>query len=385
MTGLFRRTFGDDPEAAFFAPGRINLIGEHIDYCGGHVLPCAVSLGITALVKYRGGTTVRLASSELPGVHAVDLSAAVAFEEARGWANYPAGVIRCLADEGRRLRGADVLFSSTLPQGAGLSSSAAIEVLTGALMLHPEDGEGFDRTALALLCQKAENRFVGVACGIMDQFSVAMGKKGHAILLDCATLEHRHVPFEPGGLSLVIMDTGRSRELAGSLYNTRRSECERALSLVRRSRAIANLVEATPEEIEAAVDDPIVRRRARHVVSEERRVQEAAFALERGNLATFASLLDASHASLRDDYEVTGPLLDAIVEEARATGSCAGARMTGAGFGGCAIALVRSDRLDEFYARAGAGYRRRTGLSARFHAAAIDDGARKVPMAPVGG
>jgi len=381
VTGLFRQIFGDDPEAAFFAPGRINLIGEHIDYCGGHVLPCAVSLGITARVRYRGGTTVRLASAELPGLHAVDLSAGIAFEKERGWANYPAGVIRCLLDEGRRLKGADVLFSSTLPQGAGLSSSAAIEVLTGALMLHPGEGEGFDRKALALLCQRAENTFVGVACGIMDQFSVAMGKKGHAILLDCATLEHRHVPFEPGGLSLVIMDTGTSRELAGSLYNTRREECERALALVRKRRAVQGLVEATPEEIEAAVDDPVVRRRARHVVNEERRVREAALALERGDMATFASLLDASHASLRDDYEVTGPRLDAIVEEARATGFCAGARMTGAGFGGCAIALVRSDRLDEFYARTGAVYRRRMGIPARFHAAAIDDGVRKLPKA----
>jgi len=382
MTGLFRQIFGDDPEAAFFAPGRINLIGEHIDYCGGHVLPCAVSLGITARVRYRKGTTVRLASSDLPGVHAVDVSAAVVFEKERGWANYPAGVIMCLLDEGRRLRGADVLFSSTLPQGAGLSSSAAIEVLTGAIMLHPVEGEGFDRKALALLCQRAENAFVGVACGIMDQFSVALGKRGHAILLDCATLEHRHVPFDPGGLSLVVMDTGTTRELAGSAYNTRRSEVERALELVRRKRTVDNLVEATQEEIEAAVDDPVIRRRARHVVSEERRVRDAALALERGDMKAFSALLNASHASLRDDYEVTGPRLDAIVEEARATGFCAGARMTGAGFGGCAIALVRSDSLDEFFARAGEGYRRRTGIEGRFFAASIDDGVRKLPNAP---
>lgn len=428
----FLEVYGEGPDEIhiFFAPGRVNLIGEHIDYNGGYVLPVALSMGIYAAVRYADtyphqDNIVNLASVNELGRVSVDLSEKILFEPGRGWANYPLGVIQKLQqhdwhglgwrlDQGcslgsswsttKRLRGCQILYWGNLPLGAGLSSSAAIEVLTAYLMLHPYMRDDFDSTHriwLAQLCQRAENEFVNVQCGIMDQFAVAMGKWNKAMLLDCASLDCRYVPVELGDYSLVIMNTSKRRSLGESRYNQRRAECEEALAVIRSHGCCAdveNLAQATLEQLEVLWQTPeipngagdqgfllarhstdsVLAKRARHVVTENQRTIQAGEFLSQGDVLSFGRLMTESHNSLRYDYEVTGFELDAIVEAALSQDCCAGARMTGAGFGGCAIALVRTDSIDEFRQAVGKEYFRKTGLRADFYVSSIGDGVRRL-------
>ncbi|MBN2158931.1 MAG: galactokinase [Spirochaetes bacterium] len=370
---------GAGPVRTFFAPGRINLIGEHLDYNGGRVLPAAVTQGITGYARERDDRLVRLKSEQFPGEATADLDGEISRDPALGWANYPLGAIRYVRESGRAIpSGLDILYSSTLPVGAGLSSSAAIEILTAVIVAGvPGPSEG-GLTGLALLMRDMENEFIGVRCGMMDQFAVALGKKGSAILLDSETMEYEYVPVDLSGSSLVIMNTNSPRSLADSKYNDRRAECEEALGTIRsKRRNVTCLARARMGDLDLVPDGPL-RRRARHVISENARVTEAAEALRTGDIARFGRLLGESHRSLQDDYEVTGPELDALVDAATRSPGCAGARMTGAGFGGCAIALVRGRDLDAFREETGARYRRATGLVADFYESAIEDGVREL-------
>ena len=270
------------------------------------------------------------------------------------------------------IHGADVLFSSTLPIGAGLSSSASLEVLTGYTFMTLA-GKEVDRLPLALLCQQVENEFIGVQCGIMDQFAVAMGKTGQAMFLDCATMDYEYVPFQTGDYQLLIMDTNSPRELAGSEYNDRRLQCIEAVGIINSKRPITHLCQATFSEIEELIEDPTVQSRARHAVWENQYVHEAKEELEDGDLKAFGECLDASHISLANDYEVSCYELDVLVDAARSFPDCIGARMTGAGFGGCAIAFVHKDSMEKVKAYVGERYENTTKLEARFYVCDVVD------------
>jgi galactokinase len=359
---------------SFFAPGRVNLIGEHIDYNGGLVMPAAVTLGIEAACRLRSDHLVRLRSSDDPLAMEIDLDRPIKPDPARGWGNYPAGVLSELCLQGADLRGADVLFTTTLPQGAGLSSSAAMEVLTAFSFLALAEAPTGDLKAIARLCQKVENQFVGVNCGIMDQFAVALGREDCALLLDCESQDYRYVPVTLGAYALIIMNTARERRLTDSKYNERRAECDAVLQLLGTDAPQNGLVHAQWGDVLAHVPDPVLQRRVRHVITEQARVEQASRVLAAGDLVTFGKLLTESHASLRDDYEVTGPYLDAIVGAALLAPGCLGARMTGAGFGGCAIALVEQERIPDFAASVRSAYLVTTGLTPSFYATHAADG-----------
>lgn len=364
----------------FFAPGRVNLIGEHLDYNGGLVFPAALTLGTWAVVRPRWDGVLRFASTTFPGevtAQAEDL----AFTAADGFANYPKGALWALAQAGVPVQGADMLFASNLPSGAGLSSSAAIEVVTAAAMAAFAD-RTLPAADLALLTQRAENEFIGVQCGIMDQFAVAAGRAGHAMLLDCGTLRCEWVPLHLGDARVVITNTHHTRGLADSAYNQRRAECERALALLREVRpALRALADIPPEEwpaLESRLTDDVLRRRARHVVTEQARVREAARRVAAGDVIGFGRLLNESHVSLRDDYEVTGPALDALAEAAWNAPGCYGSRMTGAGFGGCTVSLVKADALDAFEAEVTRAYQAATGKQPTFYVSDAGDGVHEV-------
>ncbi|HWR43983.1 galactokinase [Sporomusa sp.] len=365
---------GGHPVQYFFSPGRVNLIGEHIDYNGGYVFPAALTLGIYGAIRLREDSLIVLKSLNTAPLVTVDLNKLIEQYSPDGWANYPKGIIKQLLDSGLPLKGCDILFCGNLPDGTGLSSSAALLVLT-AFMLRTVNGDDHvDRAELARFCQKVENQFIGVNCGIMDQFTVAMGKENCAILLDCETLRYKYIPFALDDCSLVIMNTNKKRELSDSKYNERRSECEQALAVIQRHSRITNLCQATLADIETYLTDNVLRRRARHVVTENNRVHTAVNLLEKGDIAGFAELMTQSHTSLKNDYEVTGYELDAIVDTALTAPGCIGARMTGAGFGGCAIALVKTAQLAEFKSAVATGYRAGTRREADFYVAGIANG-----------
>ncbi len=377
----FHKEYGsssNQPKHCFFSPGRVNLIGEHIDYNGGYVFPAALSLGIYGALRFRSDNLIQLKSTNTSLEVSVDLKKSIAFNEEDRWTNYPKGVIKQLLDDGYSLKGCDILVSGNLPDGAGLSSSAALLVLI-AFMLRYAGGETtIDKVELAKFCQQVENRFMGVNCGIMDQFSVAMGKQDHAILLDCDTLQYKYTPFVLGEYSLVIMNTNKKRELADSKYNQRRSECETVLGIIREHRQVMSLCQVSFKDVEKYVKDDVLQRRARHVISENRRVLLAVELLSQGDIIGFANLMTQSHISLKNDYEVTGLELDAIVECALKRAGCIGARMTGAGFGGCAIALVATDQLKEFTVTVKQEYEQKTGLKPDFYVARISDGVKAI-------
>lgn len=376
---LFEANFGRAPERLFFAPGRVNLIGEHIDYNGGKVMPCSLSLGTYAAAAARDDGLIRLVSADIPGkiieLTADELRAAphepAAFR-AYSWGAYPLGVFCKLSDRGFALGGFEMAVAGSLPRGSGLSSSASLEVLTCAV-LKGLFGLGLSGVEAAKLSVSAERDCAGVNCGIMDQFICAVGLKSHALLLDTGTLEHRYFPFDLGGNVLLIMNTKKPRRLADSKYNERRAECEEALRLINEAlpERIAHLCELDPAAFQAVsgVLPPVLLRRARHAVLENARTLEAAQALERGDIARLGELINASHDSLRDDYEVTGRELDSIVDAARAQEGVLGARMTGAGFGGCAIALADSARADEIIENVSRIYKAETGYTCEIYAA----------------
>lgn len=382
MQEVFREKFGAVQTHAYFSPGRVNLIGEHTDYNGGHVFPCAISLGTYALVAPRTDGISRLYSMNLPeqGVVQFPMHGAVK-SDAYGWANYPIGVVRVMEDAGHRAaHGFDIVLYGTLPNGAGLSSSASIEVLM-AVILNDELNLGIDMVELVKFSQKAENEFVGMNCGIMDQFAVGMGKKDCAILLDCNTLSYRYSKLALDGCSIVITNTNKTHSLVTSAYNERRAQCESALKALQKVKPIKALGELTNAEFDAiasAIPDPVERRRARHAVYENNRTLEAVKALEANDVKRFGELMNASHVSLRDDYEVTGPELDTLAELAWQQDGVLGSRMTGGGFAGCTVSIVRDAAIPAFEKNVGDAYTAKIGYAPSFYVANIADGARRL-------
>ena len=382
MQEVFREKFGAAQTHAYFSPGRVNLIGEHTDYNGGHVFPCAISLGTYALVAPRTDGISRLYSMNLPeqGVVQFPMHGAVK-SDAYGWANYPIGVVRVMEDAGHRAaHGFDIVLYGTLPNGAGLSSSASIEVLM-AVILNDELNLGIDMVELVKFSQNVENEFVGMNCGIMDQFAVGMGKKDCAILLDCNTLSYRYSKLALDGCSIVITNTNKTHSLVTSAYNERRAQCESALKALQKVKPIKALGELTNAEFDAiasAIPDPVERRRARHAVYENNRTLEAVKALEANDVKRFGALMNASHVSLRDDYEVTGPELDTLAELAWQQNGVLGSRMTGGGFAGCTVSIVRDAAIPAFEKNVGDAYTAKIGYAPSFYVANIADGARRL-------
>lgn len=366
----FRRQWGAEPVLCARAPGRVNLIGEHTDYNDGFVLPMAIDRDIWMAFRPREDRTVRLWSLDFgqASVFALD---AFANDASEPWSNYVRGVAWALGEKGIALRGLDAVIQGTVPIGAGLSSSAALEVAAGLALL-ASAGETLPPEELALACQRAENAFVGNRCGIMDQFVAVLGRAGHALFLDCRTLEYRHVPL-PADFRIVVANSMVKRALVDSAYNERRSQCEEAARMLG-VRALRDADEAALASARSRLSD-VVYRRARHVITENARVVQAVAAMRRGEAETFGALMDASHASLRDDYEVSCRELDALVEIARRQVGCLGARLTGAGFGGCTVNLVRVDAVDAFVTALRRGYREQTGLDAEIYVCAAADGA----------
>ncbi len=374
----FEEVFGGECRV-FFSPGRINLIGEHTDYNGGHVLPCALTLGTYAAARPNGSGEIRMFSENLPsgGVVSYDINDI----KKRGvWADYAAGVITEFAKAGHRLPcGLDIYYYGDLPAGAGLSSSASIEVLTG-VVLRSLFGFDTDNAQTALCAQRAENDFVGMNCGIMDQYAIAMGKSGNALFLDTNTLRYEYVPARLDGISVVAMDTGVKRGLAGSEYNRRRSECEAAAEKLERvcgKPALCMLAYAELVKHSQLLSETELKR-ARHAVTEDLRTKKAYALLHAGDAVGFGRLMNASHISLKEDFEVTGEALDAMVFSAWRQYGVIGARMTGAGFGGCAIALVRDESLDSFRDGVKREYERLTGRRAGIYTASIGGGPTEI-------
>lgn len=373
---LFHERFGESAGAQqYFSPGRVNLIGEHIDYNGGYVLPVAISLGISAIFLQDDSQQLEVYTADFDEQVSIDLKTLLVPEGKSRWPLYVTGTLRVLKQQDIPLRGGKVVMKSDLPLGSGLSSSAAIECLF-AYMMSPDYFDNNRRT-LALLAQKAEREEVGMNCGIMDQYAVAFGKKDMAMLLDCANVESRYIPADFGDYALVIINSNQPRTLADSKYNERRKECDAALEIIQRHDPAKFLVDAHEISI-AQLEDDVLYARAKHVVTEQKRVLAALDALEQGNMPYFGELLWASHQSLDEDYEVAGTGLNTIVFYAKKFSGCIGARMTGAGFGGCAIALVEKSRVKRFCDYVGHKYEVDMGVKADFYLAEITDGVRKI-------
>jgi galactokinase len=380
----FTKLFNTDHSVrTFFAPGRVNLIGEHTDYNGGHVFPCALTFGTYVLVALRNDRNVQMYSMNFPdvGVISFSIDEPLTVKKEHDWANYPKGVIKEFIDKCVEFEhGFDLLYFGNIPNGAGLSSSASIELAT-AVMLQALLETSFSSIDLVKMSQHAENKFIGVSCGIMDQFAIGMGKENHAILLNCQSLEYQYSPIQLKDASLVIANTNKRRTLADSKYNERRSECERALQDLQKELAIQSLGDLTPEQFESyrhLIGNEIDQKRAKHAVYENARTIQAVEKLQNGDLASFGQLMCESHTSLRDDYEVTGFELDTMVEAAMNQDGVIGSRMTGAGFGGCTVSIVENSKIDVFIQEVGKSYNEKTGLTAEFYVANVGDGAKEL-------
>ena len=378
----FKELFGYEAESKFFSPGRVNLIGEHTDYNGGHVFPCAIHKGTYALVKKRDDKKFRMYSENFENLGIIEfLLDNLVNEKKHKWVNYPKGVVKMFIEAGYKIdSGFDVLFYGNIPNGSGLSSSASIEIVT-SIILKDLYNLDIDMVEMVKLSQKAENQFIGVNSGIMDQFAVGMGKKDNAILLDCNTLKYSYAPVILKDEVLVIGNTNKKRGLADSKYNERRTECEEALKDLQKELDIQSLGELSVEEFnksEKLIKNEINRKRAKHAIYENQRTIKAQKELMEGNLEEFGRLMNESHVSLRDDYEVTGIELDTMVEIAWNQEGVIGSRMTGAGFGGCTISIVKKNAVDKFIANVGKEYKERVGLNADFYVVNISDGAKKL-------
>lgn len=376
----FLKLYGAGEVRTFHSPGRINLIGEHIDYNGGYVFPCALEFGTFACVRTRKDNIVNLASTNFDLKVSVNLDA-VEYKEADDWGNYPKGVIKTIQEKGYKVGGMDIIVSGNIPNGAGLSSSASLELLTGVIINDLFNDGKIDRVELVKIGQFAENTFVGVNCGIMDQFAIGMGKKNKAMLLDCSTVKYEYADVNLGNYSLVIMNSKKRRALNESKYNERRSECDEAVANINTVKKIETLCELTEEEyekIEHVITKENVKKRARHAVYENVRVLKAFKCLNEGKLQEFGDLLVQSHNSLRDLYEVTGIELDTIVAESLKTEGCIGARMTGAGFGGCAIALVEKSHIEGFIETVKKNYTEKIGYAPEFYLSGIGEGTTEI-------
>lgn len=367
----------------FSAAGRVNLIGEHIDYCGGKVFPAALNLRTVIVARLNGENVIRLAATTMPQKEILDISSLDAYRGLK-WGDYQAGVAYVMQNEGYDIVGCDTLYDTTVPFASGLSSSASIEVATAMMFatFSAEKGvKNVDKVQLAILSQKAENTYNGVNCGIMDQFASSMGKKDNAILLDCKTLEYEYVPLELGDYSMVIANCNKPRSLQVSKYNERRAEVEEALEKLKTVMpSVGCLADVTPQQFEryGGVLSGKIYDRAKHVVEECARVKESVKALKEGNIEYFGELLNRSHYSLRDLYEVTGKELDSLTAHSREFEYCIGSRMTGAGFGGCTVSLVRSDKVDEFIAYVSEKYKVDIGYEALFYKTSVENGAQEL-------
>ncbi|MCE5301184.1 MAG: galactokinase [Spirochaetia bacterium] len=365
----------------FSAPARVNIIGEHIDYNGGLVMPAGLTISFFAALRERNDKRIVLKSLDMPGTAIYTAGKKPGHNDEYTWANYPAGVMDALLEKGRKINiGFDVLFFSEVPVGAGVSSSAAFEVVFG-YALSRMCGFDLSKKEAALIGKAAENNFVGVKCGIMDQYASAMAEAGKAILLDCAKVESTYIPADFGDYRIVVSDTNKKRELSGSKYNERLAECRTGLAILRKRVKIKNLCDLDEKKLKPLLrllKDPVIKKRVMHVVSENERVKRAEVALKAGDIKLLGKLLNQSHMSLKNDYEVTGEELDAMFEEAIKAPGCTGSRMTGAGFGGCTISLVHKNSMHDFEEKVAAGYKKRTGRIADFYVCEAGDGVREI-------
>ncbi|MDO4276803.1 MAG: galactokinase [Eubacteriales bacterium] len=378
----FEEMYGPGGEIReYFAPGRVNLIGEHTDYNGGHVFPCALTIGTYGLARKREDNKLRFYSVNFSklGIIESSLDDLIPSDKA-GWTNYPKGVMWTFGKRGYELTsGMDYLIYGNIPNGSGLSSSASLEVLTGLML---KDLFGFDQLTkqdIALIGQYSENNFNGMNCGIMDQFASAMGKKDCAIFLDTSTLNYEYAPVKLPDAKIVITNSKVKHSLVGSAYNDRRNECEAALKDLQTVVDIKTLGDLTEEEFEmhkAAIKDPVCCKRAKHAVYENQRAVKAVKALKENRIDEFGRLMNASHVSLRDDYEVSCSEIDILVELAWETEGVIGSRITGGGFGGCTVSIVKNDGVDNFISTIGKQYKDKVGHEAEFYVVEIDDGAR---------
>lgn len=383
----FNALFGDSGEIrAYFSPGRVNLIGEHTDYNGGHVFPCALTLGTYGLARKRTDRKLRFYSVNFQksGIIESSLDDLVPSQKA-GWTNYPKGVMWAFQQKGYPLpQGIDLLIYGNIPNGSGLSSSASLEVLTGLILRDLFKIDALSMQDLALIGQYSENQFNGMNCGIMDQFAVAMGKENHAIFLDTNTLAYEYAPIQMDNAHIVITNSKVKHNLVDSAYNDRRRSSELALQALQKVVNIRTLGELSEEQFlqyQSAIQDPIQQKRARHAVYENQRTIQAVAALREDNLKRFGQLINESHISLRDDYEVSCPEIDLLVETAWSIPGVLGSRITGGGFGGCTVSIVKTSHLEEFKERLHTAYTQKTGHDAEFYVVEIGDGARLLPTA----
>ena len=371
----------NDKPVLFFSPGRVNLIGEHTDYNGGFVFPCALNYGTFLLIRKTKSNTLNFSTINFNEDLEAELNG-LFVNTSKKWINYPLGVINEFIRKEIKLSGMEFLYYGDVPNGAGLSSSASIEMVT-AVALNEFFNAGFSTLELVKISQKAENVFVGMNCGIMDQFAVGFGKKDHAIFLNCDTLSFEEVPVFLSDYTLIITNTNKRRGLTDSKYNERRAECEKAVEFLQPYKPVRNLSELNISEInilEQYIKDPVIRKRAKHVISENGRVIEAVKVLKDNNIERFGELMNQSHDSLKDDYEVTGMELDTLVYEGRKLPGVIGTRMTGAGFGGCTVSIVRKSDSTKFMTHLSAVYQKKTGLVPDFYQPEIGDGAKKLEI-----
>lgn len=378
---LFKNIYGDSEEKInlFFSPGRVNLIGEHTDYNGGYVFPCALDIGTFAVIRKRNDRKVFFSSINFPLRIESSLDSIVYCKE-EDWVNYPKGVLKILQDLGYKFSGFEVLFKGNIPNGAGLSSSASIEVAM-AVAVNELYNLNINMIDLIKISQRAENEYVGVNCGIMDQFAVGMGKEDNAILLNCNTLEYKYVPLNLQGYKLIISNTNKRRGLADSKYNERRTECEKGLKYLQKGLNVKNLGEITLEDYtkySELIPDDTIKKRVTHIVSENSRVLKGVKALEKNDLAAFGQLMIQSHISLMNDYEVTGKELDTLVMEALKVHGVLGSRMTGAGFGGCTVSLVKDNAIDDFKKIVSKNYEEKIGYEPTIYVVGIGGGAKEI-------
>lgn len=380
LTNYFQEKFGNsDNVRFFFSPGRVNLIGEHIDYNGGLVFPCAINKGIYAAARKNSENRINLYSLNFPALSdSFDIDK-LDFADKDGWQNYPKGVLQNIFQTTGEKSGLDIVFYGNLPDGTGLSSSACLEMLTAVIAKELLNLQ-LSTLELVKLCQTVENNYIGVKCGIMDQFAVGFGKKNQALLLDCASLGYSYAPFETQGYSLVITNSNKRRELADSKYNERRIECESALNKLKRFVAVENLCQVSEDELYTykKLLTEVEFKRAMHVVTENQRTIQAAVALRNNDFPLLGQLMNSSHLSLKDNYQVTGKELDCLVINAQNMDFVLGSRMTGAGFGGCVISLICNGFFDEFSEKLGAIYQNECGLKADFYRVEISDGAGEI-------
>lgn len=381
LKSAYEAAYHKPATAIYFAPGRVNLIGEHTDYNGGFVFPCALSFGTYLLMASNNEQKINFRSLNIDTVYSLELTQLTTPLPNKAWANYPLGVIAQFIKRGVSItQGYDILFWGNVPAGAGLSSSAAMEVVT-AYAFNELLGTGYDRTELAKIGQSSEHEFAGVMCGIMDQFASAQGKKDHAIYLNCDTLAFDLVPVSLEGIKVVISNTHSPHHLDSGAYNDRVRQCQLAVQQISTVHPIKNLADLSQvdfNQVEHAITDEVAHRRARHVVGEVQRTKDAVEALQQGNIELFGKLMTQSHISLRDDYEVTGLQLDSLAEAAWKVEGVLGSRMTGGGFGGCTVSLVRDEAIPTFIEQVGKEYTEKTGLKADFYIAEIGDGAHRV-------